>query len=187
MPSVITKDTETMHVHQQTTHPAYLHGTLDALRAQLQQITKTIDTLEKGLPTQPKDLVPTPNLELVPPSPTGYELLGQAFPARNLTEAFVAIFRHFAELDPTFPARFKQALLAEATQAKKPSKRGFLAPTPEALYPGKPALWKYAKEITPGWLLGTNESSAKKRELLKLACKVIGLRWNEALKLSLHQ
>ena len=70
--------------------------------------------------------------------------------------------------------------------SRKPSKRGFIAATPQELYPGNPDLWKYSKEIAPGWLLGTNESSEKKIRFVRLACKVIGLRWGKELKLSFH-
>lgn len=41
----------------------------------------------------------------------------------------------------------------------------------------KPGLWKHTEPFAPGWLVGTNESDAKKRELLELACQVMGLRF----------
>ena len=173
-----------MHANEQQKNPDYLLGTINALRAQVNQINTTIATLEECLQAKP-EVDRTPDAGASNPL-RGYVLLGQAFPARNLTEAFVGIFRHFAELDPTFPARFKKSLTTELAKSKKPSKRGFIAATPQGLYPGNPDLWKCAKEIAPGWMLGTNESSAKKLRFIRLACKVIGLRWGKELKVSFH-
>ena len=171
-----------MRANQQQKTPDYLLGTINALRAQVMQINTMLAALEDCVQAKPEvDRMPDVR---APIPPQGYELLGQAFPARNVTEAFVGIFKHFAELDPTFPARFKKALAAELAKAKKPSKRGFIAATPQELYPGNPDLWKYAKEIAPGWMLGTNESSEKKLTLIRLACDVIGLRWGKELKIS---
>ena len=171
-----------MHANQQQENADYLLGTINALRAQVQQISTTIATLEECIQAKP-EVDRTPDVG-TPLPPRGYELLGQAFPARNLTDAFVDIFKHFAELDTVFPVRFKRALSAELAKAKKPSKRGYIGATPQELYPGNPDLWKYAQEIAPGWMLGTNESSEKKLKFIRLACKVIGLRWGKDLKMS---
>lgn len=173
-----------MPVNQQQMSQDYVLGTIDALRAQVHQINITISSLETLI--RPQQDVDRLLAISAPPGQQSYELLGQAFPAHNLTVAFVGIFEHFAELDFTFPVRFKRALEAELAKTRKPSKRRFIAPTPADLYPGKPNLWKYAKEIAPGWMLGTNESSKKKIQLLKLACEVMGLRWGSDLKLSSH-
>ena len=173
-----------MHASQQQKSQDYVLGTIDALRAQVRQINSTISSLETFI--RPQHEVDNRPAIGTPVGQQGYELLGQAFPAHNLTLAFVGIFRHFAELDCAFPVLFKSALEAELAKAKKPSKRRFIATTPKDLYPGKPSLWKYAKEIAPGWMLGTNESSEKKIQLLKLACEVMGLRWDKDLKLSFH-
>jgi len=171
-----------MHATPQQKNSDYVLGTINALRAQVHQINTTISALEEYI--QPKHEVDhTPDAGAAIPA-QGYELLDQAFPACNLTEAFVDIFKHFAELDPVFPVGFKQALSAELAKANKPSKRGYLGATPQELYPGNPHLWKYAQEIAPGWMLGTNESSEKKLMFLRLACKVIGLRWGKDLKMS---
>jgi hypothetical protein len=173
-----------MRPNTQLKNPDYVLGTINALRAQVKQINTTIADLEECIQVKP-EVVRSSGVG-IPVGPQGYELLGQAFTARNLTEAFVGIFRHFAELDSTFPVRFKKTLTAELAKARKPSKRGFIAATPQELYPGKTDLWKYAEEIAPGWLLGTNESSEKKLTFIRLACKVIGLRWGKDLKISVH-
>lgn len=167
-----------MHALHPSPHPDDLHSSLATLKAQLQQITQTLAVLEQNLPAPPQD-------NDAPPPATGYTLLGTTYPVRTLSAAFVAIFRQFALWDPAFPVRFKQALAAELAKTKKPSKRGYLASTPQALYPGAPQLWKHAQEIAPGWLLGTNESSAKKLALLTLACQVMGLGWGKELRLAL--
>jgi len=171
-----------MHANQQQNNPDYLLGTINALRAQVQQINTTIATLEESIQAKP-EVDRTQNMGTAVPS-QGYEMLGQAFPAKDLTEAFISIFKNFAELEPTFPARFKKALTAELAKAKKPSKRGYIGATPQDLYPGNPRLWKFAQEIAPGWMLGTNESSEKKLRFIRLVCKVIDLRWGKELKVS---
>jgi hypothetical protein len=137
-----------MYANQQQKNPDYILGTINALRAQVQQINTTIATLEESIQAKP-EVDRTPNIDAAVPS-QGYELLGQAFPAKDLTEAFVSIFKNFAELEPTFPPRFKKALMAELEKAKKPSKRGYIAATPQDLYPGNPRLWKFAQVIAPG-------------------------------------
>lgn len=173
-----------MRTNEQKNSSEYLLGTISALQTQVEQINTTIADLKKSIQPRP-EVVRIP--DAVPPAPPqGYELFGQAFPARDLTEAFVCIFKHFGELDSTFLVRFKKALRAELAKSTKPSKRGYIAATPQDLYPDKPGLWKYAIEIAPGWMLGTNESSEKKISFIRLACKVIGLRWGKELKVSFN-
>jgi hypothetical protein len=172
-----------MRAPETTQNLDYVLGILDALRAQVKQMNRTIAALEGGLnPRTPSTL--KPQLPAARPTVT-YALLGQVFPARSGNDILVSVFRHFAELDPDFPGRFKKRLLAELAKAPKSSKRGYVGRTPQELYPGSPSLWKYAEEFAPGWLIGTNESNEKKLTLMRLACRVMDLRWGCDLKVSM--
>lgn len=141
---------------------------LTQLQMQLAALQQTIAGLQRGLEAPP----PAPATSAATRAPrSGYRLFGQDFPTRFAKETFVGLLRQFAELEPTFPARFQQAA---ATIGRS---RRYVGRTPQEVYPMKPGLWKHTEPFAPGWLVGTNESDAKKRELLELACQVMGLRF----------
>ena len=171
-----------MHANQQQKNPDYLLGTINALRAQVKQINTTIATLEECIQARPEVDRIASRGRTDPPAG-----LRTARASTFLQRPHRSLRRHLQDASQnwTLPFRldFKNALTAELAKAKKPSKRGYIAATPQELYPGNPKLWKYAKEIAPGWMLGTNESSEKKLKFIRLACKVIGLRWGKDLKI----
>lgn len=141
---------------------------LAQLQNQLAALQRTIAGLQRGLG------VPAPVPATLPatrPLQSGYRLFGQDFPTRFAKDTFVGLLRHFAELEPTFPARYQQAARGIGRS------RHYVGRTPQEVYPMKPGLWKHTEFFAPGWLVGTNESDVKKRELLKLACQVMGLRF----------
>jgi hypothetical protein len=141
---------------------------LTQLQNQLAALERTIAGLQRGLD------VPAPVPATPPPtrSPqSGYRLFGQDFPTRFAKETLVGLLRQFAELEPKFPARFQEAARGIGRS------RRYVGRTPQDVYPMKPGLWKHTEPFAPGWLVGTNESDLKKRELLKLACQVMGLRF----------
>jgi hypothetical protein len=146
---------------------------LAQLQNQLAALQRTIAGLQRGLD------VPAP----VPATPplthslrSGYRLFGQDFPTRFAKETFVGLLRQFAELEPAFPARFQQAARGSGRC------RRYVGRTPQEVYPMKPGLWKHTEPFAPGWLVGTNESDEKKRQLLTLACQVMGLRFGRDVK-----
>jgi len=91
------------------------------------------------------------------------------------SEIFVQVLRHFAELEPTFPEGYC------AVVRRLGRKRPYVARTRELLYPGKPYLLSETVEFAPGWFVGTNEGNDQKLKLLRVACDVLGLRWNQDL------
>ena len=140
---------------------------LTQLQNQLAALQRTIAGLQRRLD------VPAP-VPTTPPPPhsqqSGYRLFGQDFPTRFSKETLVGLLRQFAELEPAFPARFQQAACGIGRS------RRYVGRTPQEVYPMKPGLWKHTEPFAPGWLVGTNESDVKKRQLLELACQIMGLR-----------
>ena len=141
---------------------------LTRLQNQLAALQQTIAGLQRGLDVPAPVPAPLPALR---PLRSGYRLFGQDFPTRFAKDTFVDLLRQFAEREPAFPARFQQAA------SRIGRSRRYLGRTAQEVYPMKPGLWKHTEPFAPGWLVGTNESDDKKRQLLKLACQVIGLRF----------
>ncbi len=146
-----------------------------SLRAQVAEFNRTLGKMERALEGQPSPRTTTV-LCLPVEVETGYELWGQRFSARNGNEVLVSILRHFAELVPEFPERYSRTVKALGR------KRPYVARTVEAVYPGKPKLWKFTEVFTPGWYVGTNESNDKKLDLLRVACQIVGVRFGTDLK-----
>lgn len=138
------------------------------LQNQLTALRRTIADVQRGLKTPP---TPPRQRSTVKQSTNGYRLFGQAFQTRNANETLVMLLRHFAELDPEFPERFRK----EARNIGRT--RGYVGRTPQEVYPNKEQLWQMTVEFVPGWCIGTNENNATKLKLLQLACRVIGLRF----------
>jgi hypothetical protein len=152
--------------------PAELRGTVQALRALRSEITRTLVHLEHGLVEEESRRAPvSPRLD-----DAGYTLFGQTFPVTDGSQIFVDILRHFAKLDSGFPERYS------AVVRRLGRKRPYVARSRQALYPGKPHLLSQTAEFAPGWFVGTNEGNEKKIDLLRHACRVLGLRWNHDLK-----
>ena len=141
---------------------------LAQLQNQLAALQQTIAGLQRGLDVPAPVPAPLPALR---PLRSGYRLFGQDFPTRFAKDTFADLLRQFAELEPAFPARFQQAA------SRIGRSRRYVGRTPQEVYPMKPGLWKHTESFAPGWLVGTNESDDKKRQLLKLACQVMGLRF----------
>ena len=153
-----------------------LPETVRALRAQLAQLNQTLAHLERNLSRKDR-----PVGSSTTPRTTGffYELFGQRFRVADGTELLVEVLRHFAEFDSNFPEAYR------ATLRPLGRVRPYVARSRDALYPGHPDLHAQSAEFAPGWFVGTNESNLKKRDLLRIACDVIGLRWNVDLKVNM--
>jgi hypothetical protein len=143
---------------------------LAQLQNQLAALQQTIAGLQRGLDVPAP--VPAPaTLPASRPLQSGYRLFGQDFPTRFAKDTFVGLLRQFAGLEPKFPERFQAAASGIGRS------RRYVGRTPREVYPMKPGLWTHTEPFAPGWLVGTNESDEKKRQLLKLACQVMGLRF----------
>lgn len=157
-------------------HTIDMSDTIRSMRVQVAELTRTLGKMERQLERQQSPQTPT-TVSLPVGAEVGYELWGQRFAARNGNEVLVSILRHFAELAPEFPERYSRAV---KTLGRK---RPYVARTVEAVYPGKPGLWKFTEVFTPGWYVGTNESNDKKLDLLRIACQTLGVRFGKDLKI----
>ena len=105
---------------------------------------------------------------------TGFVFRGQQYPRRNPTEVMVSIFEILAENDSTFTERF--------AARKHGRKRRYLAQDKYELYPDDPDLCDSAsRQLTGGWYVSTNWSTAGKGKIIRLACEVAGLEFDKDL------
>lgn len=161
-----------MHTNQSSLQSAELRGTVQTLRTLQSEISQTLKRLESDLVEK--------ELRQPPPTPrtneTGYTLFGESFRAENGNMIFVDVLKHFAEFDETFPVRYSKAV------GQIGRSRRYVARTREDVYPGKPKLLSVTVQFAPGWFVGTNEGNDKKLRLLRIACDVLDLQWNQDLK-----
>ena len=162
----------TMYANQSSLQSAELRGTVQALRALRSGITQTLERLESDLVE--KDLRQPPPVPRI--NEIGYTLLGQTFRATNGNKIFIEVLRHFADLDETFPVRYSMAVRQIGRT------RHYVARRREDVYPGKPKLLSATAQFAPSWFVGTNEDNGKKLRLLRVACDVLDLQWNQDLK-----
>ncbi|OZC03390.1 hypothetical protein [Rubricoccus marinus] len=125
---------------------------------------------KKSKPRTPRRQKPAPLApEATPPAALnasalparGFELDGRFVACKTGADVLAGVLRAFSERDPSFLERFDVA-----TRTKK---RRLLAPTPEALYPGKPEFHRQVREVTDGWLVATHSSSAAKQATIAKA------------------
>ena len=145
--------------------------------------------LAAGVPTNIKAIIKpqptrksTPQTSIYPADKSqreyGFTLFGQFFSAKNPTDVYFQVFEELTKRDATFLPRF-------AALPKHGKKRRYLAQTPEELYPGQPKLVGAAHQLTSGWWLGTNYSTASKEKIIRLACEVSEIQFGTGLKLQL--
>jgi len=148
---------------------------LQSLHTHVAELALTLDRMERELERySPPQRLPVASQSAG--SDFGYELWGQRFSARNGNDVLVSILRHCAELFPEFPERYSRAV---KTLGRK---RPYVARNVEDIYPGKPGLQKFTEAFAPGWYVGTNESNEKKLQLLRVACRTLGIRFGKDLK-----
>lgn len=103
-------------------------------------------------------------------------LLGEEIPADTLGELLVAVLRRLAHRDPRFLER-----LSHQTRRT----RRIVARNASDLYPDRPDLSVYAREVTQGWWVGTNCSKRDVAAILEVACEVADLAFGHDLSLDL--
>ena len=161
-----------MYANQSSQQSVELLGTVQALRALQSGITQTLERLESDL-DEMKFQQPSPSPRI---GEIGYTLFGQTFRAANGNKIFIEVLRHFADLDETFPVRYSMAVRSIGRT------RRYVARRREDVYPGKPNLLSATAEFASNWFVGTNEDNGKKIKLLRVACDVLDLQWNQDLK-----
>ena len=102
-----------------------------------------------------------------------FELLGEHFEANSLADILIIVLHTFNELDKDYLSRLSQ---------KGGRVRPIIARTPEELYPGRPDLSGYSRELVDGWFVGTNYSKKDVARILRLSCEAAELVFGEDLK-----
>jgi len=112
-------------------------------------------------------------------SPVGiaYQLDGERHAASDATEAMINILRDLAQYDDDFFPK-----LAAKVRGRT---RNHVARSRSEVYPGRPDLVRYVKEVRPGWFIGCNIANREKKKILRAACDVMGLAFDRDLKIDL--
>jgi hypothetical protein len=111
------------------------------------------------------------------PSGVAYQLDGQTYTASDATEAMINILRDLAQYDDDFFPK-----LAAKIQGRT---RNHVARSRSDVYPERPDLARYVKELGPGWFIGCNIANREKKKILRAACDVMGLAFDRDIKIDL--
>jgi predicted type IV restriction endonuclease len=106
-----------------------------------------------------------------------YELVGEAHVASDATEAMINIIGDLAQYDDDFFPK-----LAEKVRGRT---RNHVARSRSEVYPSRPDLARYVKEVGLGWFIGCNIANREKNKILRAACEVMGLNFDRDLKINL--
>ncbi len=106
-----------------------------------------------------------------------YKLDGKTHVASNAAEAMINILSDLAQYDDNFYPK-----LAEKVRGRT---RNHIARSPLEVYPGRPDLVRYVKEVGPGWFIGCNIANREKKKILCAACEVMGLDFDRDLSINL--
>jgi negative regulator of replication initiation len=106
-----------------------------------------------------------------------YVLVGEMHAASDATDAMINILRDLAQYDDNFFPR-----LAAKVRGRT---RNHVARSRSEVYPGRPDLARYVKEVGPGWFIGCNIANREKKKILRAACDVMGLTFDRDLKIDL--
>jgi hypothetical protein len=106
-----------------------------------------------------------------------YTLRGEEHGAGDATEAMLGILASLSRDD----GRFFEVLAAKV-QGRT---RNHLARSRSNVYPRRPDLVKYVKQMAPGWFIGCNIANREKEKILRAACEVAGLVFGRDLVITL--
>lgn len=104
-----------------------------------------------------------------------YSFLGSRYQAPSMIALLIDVLRKLADQDSSFLQRFSQQSGRE---------RRYVASNLADLYPGRPDLARFAREVLPGWWLGTNFSAKDIESILEKAGKSAGLSFGVDLVMS---
>ena len=107
-----------------------------------------------------------------------YTVLGRGRAAPDATAAMIDIIATLSQGRPDFFER-----LAPRVRGRT---RNHLARSRIDVYPERPDLAQYVREVAPGWHIGCNISNREKEAILRAACKVAGLRFGCDLVIDLR-
>ena len=106
-----------------------------------------------------------------------YHLLGEFHVASDATEAVINILRDLAQYDDNFFPK-----LAAKVRGRT---RNHVAQSWLEVYPRRPDLARYVKEIASGWFIGCNIANREKKKILRAACEVMEIAFGHDLKIDL--
>lgn len=136
------------------------------------------DALRRVLPAAKSAVTPAERA-IATPSTSGstvsYKLDGQTHVASDATEAMINILSDLAQYDDDFYPK-----LAEKVRGRT---LNHVARSRSEVYPGRPDLARYVKEIGPGWFIGCNIANREKNKILRAVCEVMGLDFDRDLKI----
>ncbi len=108
-----------------------------------------------------------------------YQLDGETHVASDATEAMIDILGNLAQYDDDFFPK-----LAKKVRGRT---RNHIARSRSEVYPGRPDLARYVKEVGPGWFIGCNIANREKKKILRAACEVMGLDFDRDIKINIAQ
>jgi negative regulator of replication initiation len=111
------------------------------------------------------------------PAGVAYQFDGETRAASDATEAMINVLRELAQYDDDFFPK-----LAAKVRGRT---RNHVARSRSEVYPGRPDLVRYVKEVGPGWFVGCNIANREKKKILRAACDVMGLAFGQDLKIDL--
>ncbi len=152
------------------------------LALRLSETESLDDVLRRALPTIGKPAEPPvsrPATATRNPNGTGvpYHIDGELHLASDATEAMIDILSDLAQYDDNFFPK-----LAGKVRGRT---RNHIARSRSEVYPGRPDLARYVKEIGPGWFIGCNIANREKEKILRAACEVMGISFGRDLKIEL--
>jgi negative regulator of replication initiation len=140
----------------------------DVLRRALPPTGKPAEAPDAGTPSAKRSTTGTG----VP-----YQIDGELHLASDATEAMINILKDLAQYDDNFFSK-----LAAKVQGRT---RNHIARFRSEVYPDRPDLARYIKEITPGWFIGYNIANREKEKIIRAACEVMGITFGRDLKIEL--
>jgi negative regulator of replication initiation len=142
------------------------------------------DVLRRALPPIGRSAeAPTARIAPATRNPNGtgvpYQIDGELHLASDATEAMINILNDLAQYDDSFFPK-----LAAKVQGRT---RNHIARSRSEVYPDRPDLARYVKEIGPGWFIGCNIANREKEKILHAACEVMGISFGRDLKIELRR
>jgi hypothetical protein len=106
-----------------------------------------------------------------------YTLLGTELAAPDATAAMIDILATLSQGRPDFFERLAPKIRGRT--------RNHLARSRIDVYPERPDLAQYVREVIPGWYIGSNIANREKESFLRAACDVAGLTFGRDLVIDL--
>ncbi len=145
--------------------------------------TESLDEVLRRILADARNPIPTTAAQVpiatssAGPASVAYQFDGETLAASDATEAMINILRDLAQYDDDFFSK-----LAAKVQGRT---RNHIARSRSEVYPRRPDLARYVKEVCPGWFIGCNIANREKEKILRAACEVMGLTFDQDLKIDL--